>query len=233
MQFLICLRILFYLLQPGWKSILSRWNTRECPKTDLSLLSRQSFARYWEAFLSLTLGLKLQHILNNHLSVKLCLWDLLQIFSGLAKKAIKYSSGFGHQVPNNITLFGFHVFMRTVSNDSHRKIYTIIITIAVVFIILLSVSSITFLWRMWKQGSSLREIQKGESFQLSFFVSFFLAHYWKQLFKLVFQLLQKPLRKKKKNQFLSVMYVQMYVECFWWPLKRDSNHLLQPHWNCS
>jgi hypothetical protein len=70
------------------------------------------------------------------LSVKLCLWDLLQIFSGLAKKAIKYSSGFGHQVPNNITLFGFHVFMRTVSNDSHRKIYTIIITIAVVFIIL-------------------------------------------------------------------------------------------------
>ncbi|KAH9555040.1 hypothetical protein CY35_08G093800 [Sphagnum magellanicum] len=47
-----------------------------------------------------------------------------------------------------------------VTIDSHRKIYIIIITIAVVVIILLFVISITFLGRMWKQGSSLREIQK-------------------------------------------------------------------------
>ncbi|CAM6024896.1 unnamed protein product [Sphagnum balticum] len=44
------------------------------------------------------------------------------------------------------------------SNDSRRN--RIIITVAVVVIILLFASSITFLWRMWKQGSSLREIQK-------------------------------------------------------------------------
>jgi hypothetical protein len=91
----------------------------------------------------------------------------------LSKKAIKYSSVWSSSAQQH-SLFGLHVFVRTASNDSRRN--RIIITVAVVVIILLFASSITFLWRMWKQGSSLREIQKGESFQLPFFLSFSLAH---------------------------------------------------------